>query len=155
MSLDKSILITSSEGHEYVLGFSLFNSFILPETITQKIIEVVIAIEDNKGVNNAKTLFSFAKHIKSYLFENDVILYSYCDSKAIERSEKHQHLSPQAYRSLLFQMIFDREAGTDFINRPVELTDGNNENHFIHLFSTTSNVEALEVVCKELYKLNK
>ena len=69
MSLNKSIIINSEEGHEYVLGFSSFEGVILPESITKDIIEVVIAIEDNKGINNAKTLFAFTKHIKSYLTE--------------------------------------------------------------------------------------
>lgn len=155
MSLNKSIVITSAQGHEYVLGFSSFNSIVLPESITKQVVEVVVAIEDYKGINNAETLFSFTNHIKSYLFENDVILYSYCDDKDIERSEKHRHLAPQKYRSLLFQTMFNRAAGKEFINSPIELTDANNEKHYIHLFTRAKNINVLEIATAELGKLNK
>lgn len=36
MSLNKSVTITSAEGHEYVLGFSSFDSMVLPDSITKK-----------------------------------------------------------------------------------------------------------------------
>lgn len=155
MSLNKSVTITSAEGHEYVLGFSSFDSMVLPDSITKKIIEVVIAIEDYKGINNAKTLFALTKHIKSYLAKNDVILYSYCDNKDIERGERHRHLTPQQYRSLLFQTMFNKDNSNEFINKPIELTDANNEKHYIHLFARVESIEQLEVASNELYKLNK
>ncbi len=155
MSINKSITINSVEGHKYVLGFSSFDSIQLPDTITKEIIEVVIAIEDYKGINNAKTLFTFTTHIKSFLVKNDVILYSYCDNKHIERGERHQHLTPQEYRSLLFKTMFNKDNGKEFINKPIELTDVNNEKHYIHLFARAESIKEIEIVCNEIYKLNK
>jgi len=155
MSLNKSFTINSTEGHEYVLGFSSFDSILLPDSITKKVIEVVIAIEDYKGINNAKTLFTFTKHIKSFLAKNDVILYSYCDNKHIERGERHQHLTPQEYRSLLFQTMFNKDNSEEFINKPIELTDVSNEKHYIHLFARAESRVELEIASNGLYKLNK
>ncbi len=75
MSLNRSITIHTKEGYEYILGFSSFDAILIPESITKKIIEIVIAVKDHNRINNAETLFAFAKNIKSYLNENDVILY--------------------------------------------------------------------------------
>ncbi len=91
----ESVEINSREGHGYVLAFSDLDLAILPESISKRVVEVVIATHDAKGINNAKTLFTFSKHIRSYLKQNDVILYSYCDSKDVRRSIARQHLEPQ------------------------------------------------------------
>lgn len=61
-------------------------------------------------MNNASTLSKFSKIVREYLSENDVILYCYCDDREIERSKKHQNLTPQEYRSVLFERMFDKEA---------------------------------------------
>lgn len=153
MSLNKSITITSKEGHNYTLGFSPFDAVKLPDDIRKPVIDVVIAIEGENQFNNPKTLFTFTHHAKEYLNENDVILYCYCDNKEILRDKKHQHLSPQEYRSLLFQRLFERERNGELLNKPIVLTDSNEEKHFIHLFSNVHNKDTVELIAEHLTDL--
>lgn len=155
MSLEEVYSFTTIEGIEYRIGFSPFNSLLVPTTIDKPIIDVVIAVEENKHVNNAGTLFAIPKIIKAYLAKNDVLLYCYCDSIEISRTNKHQSLTPQEYRNLLFQKMFEREAGLDFINKLIILTDLNNIDHYIIIISTISNLSAIEIAENELIKLNK
>ncbi|TCC96652.1 hypothetical protein FBD94_22960 [Pedobacter hiemivivus] len=152
MPLEESYSLTTKEGHEYRIGFSPFDIFATPKSLTKPIVDVVIAIDDNKGINNASTLFEFSKIIKEYLFKNDVILYCYCDNKEIERGKKHQHLSPQEYRSLLFEKMFDKASNKDFINKPILLIDATDNKHCIHFFSSTQNLDQIELLSEELYK---
>lgn len=157
MSLEKTIIIQTTEGHEYWIGFSKFDDLVVPESITKVLVEIVIAIDDNKGLNNAKTLFTFSRHIKDYLIEKDVILYCYCDNKEIERGERNKQLAPQEFRSLLFKKMFDRALSidADFINKPIILTDKNLDKHYIHLFSRSENIEELEILGLKLDEFNK
>lgn len=152
MSLEESYSLTTKEGHEYKIGFSPFTTIALPESLTKTIVDVVIAIDDNKGMNNASTLFEFSKIIKEYLSKNDVILYCYCDNKEIERGKTHQHLTPQEYRSLLFEKMFDKASNKDFINKPILLIDGADNKHCIHFFSSSQNLDQIELLSEEIYK---
>lgn len=155
MSLEESYSLTTKEGHEYRIGFTPFNVIAVPESITKPIIDVVIAIDDNKGMNNASTLFKFSEIVKEYLSKNDVILYCFCDTQEIERAKTHQHLTPQEYRSLLFERMFDKVSNKDFINKPIVLTDGDDNKHCIHFFSRSKNldqIEELSVIIEEFQK---
>lgn len=51
--------------------------------------------------------------------------------------------------------MFNKYNSEEFINKPIELTDANNEKHYIHLFARVESIEQLEVASNELYKLNK
>jgi hypothetical protein len=155
MSLEKVYSFKTIEGFEYRIGFSPFNSLIIPENINKPVIDVVIATQDNKVINNAGTLFMITKIIKEYLSSNDVLLYCYCDAIEINRGLKHQKLTPQEYRNLLFQKMFEREADTKFINKLIVLTDINEVDHYVQIISTTSNISLLQIAENELIKLNK
>jgi hypothetical protein len=157
MSLNKTISIKTKEGHNYLIDFSKFDSLVLPTSFNKDLIEVVIAIDDNKGINNAKTLFTFSKHIKTYLTENDVILYCFCDNKAIDVADRNKIYTPQEHRSLLFKRMFDRacKANFGFINKPIELIDSNSEKHYIHLFTRIKNIKELEIIIDEVTKIGK
>lgn len=155
MALDEIYSLTTKEGHHYKIGFSTFNLLHLPENLKKEVADVVIAVKDNKGINNANTLFQFAKIIKDYLHKRDVILYCYCDNKEIERAKAHHYLAPQEYRSILFQKMFDRASNKDFISRPITLIDGNNEIHCIHLISRIENSKDIDILSFEIFKLQK
>ena len=155
MSLEEVYSFTTIEGLEYRIGFSPFNSLIIPEKINKPIIDVVIATQDTNVINNAGTLFIFTKIIKEYLIKNDVLLYCYCDSIEINRGQKHQVLTPQEYRNLLFQKMFDRESDNKFVNKLIVLTDINDVNHYVMIISTISNLTLLQIAENELMKLNK
>lgn len=155
MPLEESYSLTTKEGHEYKIGFSAFDVLQLPDNVKKDVADVVIAIDDNKGINNARTLFQISEIIKEYLTRQDVILYCYCDSKDIERGKGHQGLTPQEYRSLLFQKMFSRASNKDLINKPITLTDLKGEVHCIHLISTAQNKDDVEILSNEIYKLHK
>ena len=93
MSLEQVYSFTTIEGLEYRIGFSPFNSLIIPKNINKPVIDVVIAIQENNVINNAGTLFIITKIIKEYLIKNDVLLYCYCDAIEINRRKKHQQLT--------------------------------------------------------------
>jgi len=147
--------VLSKEGHRYILSFSPFNSVQLPESIILPVAEVVIATEDNKGFNNASTLFQFTAHIKDYLLVNNVILYCYCDNREIDRGKRHLCLTPQEYRSLLFEAMFSRTNDDGFVIKTIVLTDLNGESHFIKLISVKANEEVLDTAFDEILKMNK
>ncbi len=155
MALDEVYSLTTKEGHEYKIGFSAFDIFKLPENVNKDVVDVTIAIEDNKGINNASSLFQISAIIKDYLSKNDVILYCYCDTRYIERSILHQEISSQEYRSLLFQRMFNRASNNGFINKPIILTDLNDMNHCIHLISSIDNLEDIEALSNEILKMQK
>lgn len=155
MSLEEVYSFKTFEGFEYRVGFSQFNSLIIPENINKPVIDVVIATQDNKEINNAGTLFIITRIIKDYLIKNDVLLYCYCDAIEINRRTKHQQLTPQEYRNLLFQKMFEREADNTFVNKLIVLTDINEVDHYVQLISTTSNLNLLQTAENEIFKLNK
>ncbi|WP_313553017.1 hypothetical protein [Sphingobacterium multivorum] len=155
MSFDTVLTVLSKEGHEYILSFSPFDSVILPESIGLPVAEVVIATEDNKGFNNATTLFQFTAHIKEYLLNNNVILYCYCDNKEIDRCERHHHLTPQEYRSLLFEAMFMRAKDNEFVVKTIVLTDSSDESHFVKLIAGRANEGVLDTAFDEISKMHK
>lgn len=155
MALDEIYSLNTKEGHEYKIGFSLFNALHIPEIVEKDVVDVTIVVNDNKGINNAYTLLQISNIIKKYLSNNDVILYCYCDSKEIERNKQHMHLTPQEYRSLLFQRMFDKASNAGFINKPITFTDKNNDIHCIHLISQIDNSEQIETITNEILPLKK
>ena len=155
MLSDTVFNVLSKEGHRYILSFSTFDSVQLPDSIKLPVAEVVIATEDNKGFNNASTLFQFTAHIKDYLIANDVILYCFCDEKEIDRGERHLCFSPQEYRSMLFEAMFCRSNDDRFIIKTVVLTDSNGESHIVKLISVKANEEVLDTAFDEISKMNK
>lgn len=155
MNLEQVIPLTSREGHRYLIQFSKFQDDIVPEAIEIDIVDVVIVLENDCGINNANTLFQISGIIKEYLDENGVILYCFCDNSEIIRGKNNDNMSPQEYRSLLFSKLFDKRSDVNYLNKPIIINDPENGDHYIHLISKTSNSKQIDLISKELNKFNK
>lgn len=105
------------------------------------------------GVNNSATLLQITSIIKEYLNENDVVLYCYCDDKAINKSKNKENVTPQEYRSKLFSAIFEKEADAKFINNRI-IINGDTD-HYIHLIAQKKNSAHIDLISNELLKLQK
>jgi hypothetical protein len=155
MPVDQTIPFISKEGHEYFIIFDKIEEKAIPDGVIKTIVDVTIAIADNKGINNCHTLKQITSIIKSYLDENDVILYCFCDNKEIFRSIKHSHLTPQEYRSLLFTKLFDNLANEEYINKPIVITDDEQINHHIHLISKEINQDDVNILSGVIFGMGK
>lgn len=71
MFLNETHSLNTKEGHEYKIGFSLFDILHIPESVGKEIADVTIGISNNKGLNNAHTLFQISNIIKKYLINKD------------------------------------------------------------------------------------
>ena len=102
---------------------------------------------------NSATLLQITSIIKEYLNENDVVLYCYCDDKAINKSKNKENVTPQEYRSKLFSVIFEKEADAKFINNRI-IINGDTD-HYIHLIAQKKNSAHIDLISNELLKLQK
>ena len=152
MNRETEVPLITKEGHNYLISFSSFQTENLPQ-ITIPIVDLTISVENNVGINNGATLLQITSIIKNYLNENDVVLYCYCDNKAIIKSEKKADLTPQEYRSRLFSAMFEKDADVNFINSRIIII-GETDN-FIHLIAHKKNSAHIDLISKELLKLQK
>lgn len=150
------IPFTTSEGYQYLIEFFITNEFIgLTDSIDINLVNVTITLVNGMGINNASTLFQISGLIRTYLDKNNAVLYCYCDDREIERGKSKLNMSPQKYRSLLFNRMFDRIGNNDYINHTVQINDETYGDHYIHLISKISNFEHIEAIKNELVKLHK
>jgi len=155
MSLEKIETFISKEGNIYSIIFNSFDQAKLPLEFEKPLIEVTIAVENYKSLNGAKTLGKIVDIIKIYLDENDVILYSYCDNKEINRSINNQKLFPQHYRSLLFATLFHKYNTFNHINEVIVIADPDYGHHYIHLISRSENRGLLDSLTSALINFGK
>jgi len=144
MGEKKIVPLITKEGHKYLVQFDFLEKNILPDGITVPIVDILISVENNVGINNGSTLSLFAQIIQDFLKENDVILYCYCDHAEISRSSRKQDLSPQEYRSLLFSAMFARQGNNDYVNQLIVIND--EVDHFIHLISSKEYISQIELL---------
>ncbi len=55
-----------------------------------------------------KDIFSIAKIFEQYILQNNVILTYICDNEPVKTSVRNKSLSPQKFRSTLFDRMFKR-----------------------------------------------
>ena len=136
MGEKRIIPLVTKEGHSYLIQFEFLDRHILPKGIKANVVDVLISVENNVGINSTSTLGLFAKIMSDFLHENDVILYCYCDHKEITRSTRRKEMSPQQYRSALFSAMFTKYTNNDHVNQLIIIND--KVDHYIpsHLCGT-------------------
>lgn len=156
MDSNTVVPITTIEGHQYLIEFSIVSDVLdLPKSIQIGIANVAIVLVDGAGINNASTLYAMASVLKEYLESNDVVLYCYCDNKEIPRSKPRQNLSPQHYRSMLFNKMFERQNNEEYLNRSFVVKDVENGDHYINLISRSTNIKQVDIIEENLLKMEK
>ena len=154
MSLETIIPFRSKDGNQYLIEFKIFDSgidFGIP------IIDVSLVLVEAKSKNNLiSELFYISNIVDSYLRDNDVVLYFYCDNSEIDRSEKNKHILPQQYRSMLFDRLFKKKMKDHLIKRDIVIGDLNtNDIHCISLISTISHERILTKIFHEVNRMNE
>lgn len=151
MSIEKTVPITTAEGNEYLIEFSLF-----PEEQHNSSIPIVdvaiVATKEVKHINTIKSLFIFTKIIHDYLKEHDVILYYYCDKSEIK---KNRNISPQEYRHILFSTLFEKKKDRNILQKSIKIDDVENGNHFITLISKWEHINDINKIIDTLVGFNK
>jgi len=155
VSLERIETFISKEGNCYNIIFSVFQQERIPIEIQKTLIDVTISIENQICLNGVETLGKIADIIKNYLDENDVILYSYCDNKDINRSIKKQELYPQHYRSLLFTSLFNKYNTLNYINEVIVIADEDYGHHYIHLIAKVEDKDVLDLLTDTLINFGK
>jgi hypothetical protein len=156
MEINQTIPLTTNEGYEYLIKFTLFELDVIPKEVTTKVVNLVIdLLVPTQNYNNSKTLFNISEIINDYLDINDVILYCYCDNVEINKSDKRKTMTNQEYRSLLFTRMFDRRNDNTHINKLILINDPVNDNHYIHLITKIHNHNCVEFLSQEINKLDK
>ncbi|MFC3562506.1 hypothetical protein [Pedobacter jamesrossensis] len=137
MGKKEIIPLITKEGHNYLIQFEFIGKAQIPDGVKTDIVDVLISVENNVGINNSSTLGQFASILKKYLTENNVILYCYCDHAEINRAANKQNMSPQKYRSKLFSAMFDKQGNDDYVSQLIVIND--EVDHYIHLISHKKN----------------
>ncbi|QPH40645.1 hypothetical protein [Pedobacter endophyticus] len=150
MGKKKIIPLTTKEGHNYLIQFEFIGKEHIPQSVKADVVDVLISVENNVGINNGSTLSQFASILKEFLVENNVVLYCYCDHAEIIRARK-QSMSPQEYRSKLFSAMFDKQNNSDYINQLIIIND--EVDHYIHLISLKENEEDVVLLRNEVLNL--
>lgn len=154
MAVDQIISLESKEGHEYLIKLDRLDPAILPDRINIPVVNITIEkVNGVDTINNAKTLFQITQAIAGYAFENDVVLYCYCDSAPI--SKRNPEMSSQEFRSLLFIKMFEKQNNNEYLNEQIIIDDPENGNHYIHLFSRMHHKDTIEIIASKLLEFNK
>lgn len=97
-------------------------------------------------------LLYIARELIKYLKENDVVLYYYCDTIDAQRSVRNSIRSPQEFRYLLFDKIFERYGDLSLIKDDVIISE--NGGHFISFITNVKNKSVLTEISNEVEKMN-
>ena len=149
MGEKKIIPLTTKEGHNYLIQFEFIDKKQIPQNVKADIVDVLISVENNVGINNSSTLNQFSSILKKFLAEHDVILYCYCDHAEISRGPGKQNMSPQEYRSKLFSAMFDKQGNHNYINQLIVIND--DVDHYIHLISLKENEGDILLLKNEVF----
>lgn len=146
--------MATKEGHLYLITFTEYH-IETTESLNVPVVNVIIAPESStEAYNNAGTFNQIAACINSYLDENDVILFCYCDKGEIKKSLRRRHLSNEEYRSMLFDKMFDKQSNTSCINKKFIIEASEEEKHFIHLICKQHNHDTVTAIAEEINRLN-
>jgi hypothetical protein len=148
MGEKRIIPLVTKEGHNYLIQFEFLDKHILPKELKVGVVDVLISVENNVGINNGYTLSLLAEIMSKFISENNVILYCYCDHAEVVRSDKRQGTSPQEYRSLLFSAMFAKQGNDDYVNQLIVIND--KVDHYIHLISNKNNIKDIELLKMEV-----
>lgn len=119
------------QGNLYVIKFGLF-----PENTIGIDIPLVDVSLDAITINQKPSLPSLAgtcEIVIDYLQNRDAILYFYY-ARRDDLSVRDRKISPQEYRSKLFNRLIDRYAPTGFVKRNLRIKDESYD-HFITLIT--------------------
>ncbi len=153
--INLEIPFETDEGYQYLVSFIEVtpnqNNFNIP------LVDVsIVLMSEIIESNSYKTLHKFIEIIKEYLFENDVIIYYYCDVQPIKiRKNRIIKYAPQEFRFKLFSTMFCRKNRQEFYLQEIILTDNEEGNHYTTLISRVENKKEIELVKSEIEKLNK
>lgn len=150
MSIDKVIPLITKRGNEYLIKFEEFRDF---DKFDLPIVDVsLVFISGLLESNSLGDLFNISEIILDYILNSDVILYYYCDHQDLKRRD--ESISPQKYRSDLFNSLFDRKSLPDLVKSEIIIEDKDNGDHYISLIGVEKNHETLLKVIEELEELN-
>lgn len=149
--LDRIIPYITVEGFQYLIKFTEFNKYHLPETFILPIVDITIEVmETPKQINNGKTLFHFSSAIQQFLDENNVVLYFYCSNDPITKNKNRQNISDAQFRSNLFCKMFEKKnLNNDFICENIIIKDPHNGDHHIHLISKLENEIEIKTIVND------
>ena len=128
------------QGNLYVIKFGLFPEKTIGIDIPLVDVSLTaILINQKPSLSN---LAGICELVINYLQERDAILYFYYDRKD-DISVRDRKITPQEYRSLLFNRLIDRYAPTGFVKRNVQINDKSND-HFITLITHEEYIQELD-----------
>jgi len=151
---------TTSEGSEYTISFSQFNSDV--HDLDIEIYDLVLKQKKNCGDHNYEALMYLSKLVLEFLSNNECIVYFYSDNAPIKKSKRNMHLSNQEFRSKMFSALFEKlkfksrlkEKPFNYIIRTTEIKDSEVGNHYISLLSNTEQGEELEELTASILSMN-
>lgn len=159
--------LTTTEGYNYIIDLQKID---IKELAPDIIDEVKVDIYDvnlklygakvaDINFNNPATLYRIGSVLLDFIIENDAILYYFCDTKPIKKSEKRKHLSHQEFRHLLFETMYDyvkiRRKVESLTDNSIVINGGEQEKYYLHLLSFTKHQPTVDLLSNELQELNK
>lgn len=159
--MEESVLISTSDGNEYLIGFSSFNKNIISfeghEFLGDTdIIEIVLKRQKGNGVSN-EALFKIIDRIWEVVHDRkSSIFYFYCDDMH-DIARRKNNWSPQKYRSELFSSMFNRamkDRGGKYINMRIEIKTYDRD-VYMHLISNNDNIKKMEYLKRSLLDMGK
>ena len=153
MAFNSVIPFTSTVGSKFLLQFKDFKQqdFSLP------VVDVSIVQVASKEVPiGIKDLIALSRIIRDFLFENQVVLYYYCDTSDsdIFISLKNQKMLPQEFRHSLFNALFDLMKVSDFVKDEIIIEDPEATAHYISLITKVADKSSLTEVSVAVQQLN-
>ena len=153
MFFNTVIPYTSSVGSKFLINFKDFSiqDFSLP------VVDVsLLLVEPTEAGLSLRDLIALARIIKSFLNENKVVLYYYCDTSAsdIFISQRNKKMQPQKFRHSLFNVLFDLMKVTDFVKDEIIIDDPTNNTHYITLITKVADKSSLTEVSIAVQKMN-
>jgi len=161
-----SFPLITSEGYKYIINFERVDLVQFSEEVAGKTDVPVYDLNfklyganiSDIEINNPKTLYRIGAIILDFLIENDVIIYYFCDTKQIKKGKKHEHISHQEFRHMLFTTMYryvaTRRQLDNFENNALEIT-GENEKYYLHFLCSQKNLTYVKILLAEFEKYNK
>lgn len=151
MSLEKVVPFENKEGNQYLLSFELYEphrDYGIP------IIYITLSlVSENKKLNHQGTFSFIIKEIQNYLNNNKVILHYYCDVKELFRRD--MSISPQEFRSKLFNALFLKMDDDSLDLKSVVIEDEENGPHYLSVVSKKEDHEIVDLIIEDLNTFHK
>lgn len=139
----------------YTLALSEYQS---NTDIPVTVVEIVLELERQPLSPNPLKVFSFVvSKIEEYISEREVILYYYCDSAGIyyRNNNKRKFLSPQHFRSELFQTLFSKVNPKNLLIDSSVISNPLVGNHYISFIYLPKHQPYVDILTKELEEYKK